>query len=177
MPYSHDEVVAAVTDYYHFLTRLHVDLKDIKTPPPGGWPNITSETLKLSLTDTAVSLLKHLPYITNEDNFCPTLVWWLSGCNDYTYHEFQTGHTGIPAEVELEDCQWDKLRGIESPPHFVHFACPAVSQRPISPTGGGHHALPPIQNTILIMYVGQIWRLHISRYVRWLDRYLESNYT
>jgi hypothetical protein len=79
MPYYRDEVVAAVTDYYHFLTSLHVDPVDIKTPPSSGWPGVTSQTCnKLSKTDAVILLLKHIPYITNEDNFHPTLVWWLS---------------------------------------------------------------------------------------------------
>jgi len=141
MPYNQKEVVAAVTDYYHFLTSLHVDPADIKTPPPSGWPSITSETCnKLSQTDAVISLLKHLPYITNEDNFSPTLVWWLSGCNDYTYHEFQTGHTGIPESIDLEDCHWEKLREAESRAYFVHLANPAVGQSILSFISQEHNA-------------------------------------
>jgi hypothetical protein len=128
MPYNRNEVVAAITDYYHFLTSLHIDPADIKTPPPSGWPDITTQTCnRLSKIDAAIALLKHLPYIFNEDNFHPTLVWWLSGCNDYTFHEFQTGHTGSPQSVDLEDCSWEKLREKEPRAHIVHLACPAVS--------------------------------------------------
>jgi hypothetical protein len=141
MPYHQEEVVAALTDYYHFLTSLHIDPADIKTPPPSGWPTITSETCnKLSQTDAVISLLKHLPYITNEDNFLPTLLWWLSGCNDYTYHEFQTGHTGIPESIDLENCQWKKLREAESRAQFVHLANPAVGQSMLSLASQEHNA-------------------------------------
>jgi hypothetical protein len=139
MPYNRDEIVAAVTDYYHFLTSLHVNPADIKPPPPSGWPDITTETCnKLSQTDVVISLLKHLPYITNEDNFNPTLFWWMSGCNDYTFHEFQTGHTGTPTSADLEDCPWEKLREPEPRVHVVHLACPAVSQTLVGPIGSQH---------------------------------------
>jgi hypothetical protein len=144
MPYNRDEVVAAVTDYYQFLTSLHVDPVDIKTPPPSGWPDITPQTCnKLSKTDAVISLFKYLPYITNEDNFHPTLVWWLSGCNDYTFDEFQTGHTGVPQSVDLEDCQWEKLRDKERRAHIVHLACPAVSQRLVGLTASQRSASDP----------------------------------
>jgi hypothetical protein len=130
MPYNRGEVVAAVTDYYHFLISLHVAPADIKTLPPSGWADITSETCnKLSQTDAVITLLKHTLHITNEDNFSPTLVWWLSGCNDYTFDDFQTGHTGRPQSVDLGDCQWEKLRETDPRAHIVHLARPAVSQR------------------------------------------------
>lgn len=166
MPYNRDEVVTAVTEYYHFLTHLHIDAADIKTPPPTGWPNITSETCaELSQTDDVISLLKHLPYITNEDNFHPTVVWWLSGCNDYTYWEFQTGRTGIPETVDLENCQWEKLQDTkaEARAHIVHLACPAVSQLLIWSAVSQYSIYDP--NPVLTPYAGEIRRLHFPRYV------------
>ncbi|KZF23993.1 hypothetical protein L228DRAFT_244852 [Xylona heveae TC161] len=67
--YNQDEIIATMTAYYQFLSRLpYVDPSDIMYPPPGGWPEINQETLGyLGRTDTVIELLRHLPYI-NTDN-------------------------------------------------------------------------------------------------------------
>ena len=64
--YDQDEVIAAVYDYYNFLTKLpYIDSSEIDYPPPTGWPNINPTTLQnLNKTDTVVKLLAHLPYLT-----------------------------------------------------------------------------------------------------------------
>ncbi|KAM5475907.1 hypothetical protein MauCBS54593_000589 [Microsporum audouinii] len=36
-PYTPDELVEIFLDFYTFLTTLHYDIADLKTPPPGGW--------------------------------------------------------------------------------------------------------------------------------------------
>lgn len=63
MPYNRDEVLAAVADYYDFLTRLHITPQEIRRPPPSGWPQVTQESLsRLGKTAPKVTdLLKHLP--------------------------------------------------------------------------------------------------------------------
>lgn len=62
--YSRDAVVAAVQDYYAFLTKMYLKESAIIQPPQGGWPSITSDSLRdLGKTNDVVSLLRHLPYI------------------------------------------------------------------------------------------------------------------
>ncbi|OAA42197.1 hypothetical protein NOR_05046 [Metarhizium rileyi] len=62
--YSRDTTVAAVRDFYQFLTQMFLDTKLIKEPPEGGWPSITPESMRgLGKTNEVISLLRHLPYI------------------------------------------------------------------------------------------------------------------
>ncbi|KAI1082819.1 hypothetical protein F5B20DRAFT_485852 [Whalleya microplaca] len=63
-PYSRDELVAAISDFYTFITRLHIPSSALKYPPEGGWPNITPENCSgFGKSDFVVDLIKHLPYI------------------------------------------------------------------------------------------------------------------
>ncbi len=62
--YSRDACVAAVRDYYDFLTKMYLKPSAVIQPPEGGWPDITAERLlALDKTDEVVALLRHLPYI------------------------------------------------------------------------------------------------------------------
>ncbi|OBT49596.1 hypothetical protein VE04_10008 [Pseudogymnoascus sp. 24MN13] len=62
--YSRDECVAAVRDYYDFLSKMYHDESDVLIPPDGGWPTITQDNLRgLGKTDEVISLLRSLPYI------------------------------------------------------------------------------------------------------------------
>lgn len=62
--YSRDTTVAAVRDYYTFLTQMYLDKNLVKEPPTGGWPSITPESMRgLGKTNKVISLLRHLPYI------------------------------------------------------------------------------------------------------------------
>jgi hypothetical protein len=62
--YSRDECIAIVRDYYQFLTSLYLDEEYIIEPPEGGWPTITTDSLRgLGKTDEVIELLRHLPYI------------------------------------------------------------------------------------------------------------------
>jgi hypothetical protein len=64
--YSRDEFIAAIRDYYDFLTKLFADPSFILEPPQDGWPNITPEACQdLGKTDQVVELLRHLPYIAS----------------------------------------------------------------------------------------------------------------
>ncbi|KAF2627774.1 hypothetical protein BU25DRAFT_467792 [Macroventuria anomochaeta] len=50
--FDRDDTVAAVRDYYHFLAKMYLAEDRIMEPPPGGWPNITPETMRpLEKTD------------------------------------------------------------------------------------------------------------------------------
>ena len=65
--YSRAETIAAVTDYYKFLTTMYMDDSQVVYPPAGGWPSIVNtdpDILKLlGKSDEVLSLLAHLPYI------------------------------------------------------------------------------------------------------------------
>ncbi len=68
--YSREATIAAVTDYYTFLTRMYLNESDIAYPPPGGWPSIVNANpavvQSLGESDEVLALLAllaHLPYI------------------------------------------------------------------------------------------------------------------
>lgn len=63
--YNREQIVAAVTDFYQFLTTLpYVEPDDILYPPPEGWPQITKDRLAfLNKTNEVIELLRHLPYL------------------------------------------------------------------------------------------------------------------
>jgi hypothetical protein len=64
--YSKEEFIAAIRDYYRFLTTLYLDgARVIIEPPEGGWPNITAEIFggPMGKSAVVVSLLRQLPYI------------------------------------------------------------------------------------------------------------------
>ena len=53
--FNRDATVAAIRDYYHFLTKMYLDEDRIMEPPPGGWPNMTPETMSpLGKTDEVI---------------------------------------------------------------------------------------------------------------------------
>lgn len=68
--YSEAVCVAAVGDYYEFLTKMYLDESEVIYPPKGGWPSIINAhpdaLASLGKTDKVISLLAHLPYIRNE---------------------------------------------------------------------------------------------------------------
>ncbi|OTA90550.1 hypothetical protein M434DRAFT_77778, partial [Hypoxylon sp. CO27-5] len=68
--YSRQEVVSTLTDFYEFLATLpHIDSSAIDHAPPGGWPEITKESLAMRDIHKpyeAVELIRHLPYIRGE---------------------------------------------------------------------------------------------------------------
>lgn len=63
-----DQLVKTIGDYYKFLTRFYIPESALKFPPPGGWPNINSETTKdFARAPIVIDLLKHLPYIDEKE--------------------------------------------------------------------------------------------------------------
>ncbi|RYP75806.1 hypothetical protein DL770_007323 [Monosporascus sp. CRB-9-2] len=85
-PYSRDEYVAAITDFYTVVTNLHIPRSTLKHPPPGGWPNITPESCAgFGKSDFVVDLLKHLPYISDgEPRSLVTQVHYKCNVLDYS---------------------------------------------------------------------------------------------
>ncbi|ETS85645.1 hypothetical protein PFICI_03670 [Pestalotiopsis fici W106-1] len=74
--FYHDECVAAISDYYDFLTSLYLDESSVLRPPPGGWSEITPETMHgLGKSDTVINLLRHLPYIRTDGERIQAAPW------------------------------------------------------------------------------------------------------
>jgi hypothetical protein len=72
---TRDQLIAIISDFYVFLTKLHIPSSALKFPPPDGWPNITPETMKESnKSPMVIDLIKHLPYIEEDDYDNPTFV-------------------------------------------------------------------------------------------------------
>lgn len=63
--YSREATIAAVRDYYTFLTKLYLPETEVIEPPEGGWPSVNSESLHWK-SNEVIALLRHLPYIRNE---------------------------------------------------------------------------------------------------------------
>lgn len=70
--YARDAAVSAVRSFYEFLTTLpKLSPSAIKEPPPSGWPNIDANSLApLQKDNNVIDLLRHLPYITADDEGC-----------------------------------------------------------------------------------------------------------
>jgi hypothetical protein len=66
--YSRDETVAAVRDYYQFLTKMYLDEGKVNEPPPEGWAHITTRSFTLDKSKEVINLLRHLPYIKSTLN-------------------------------------------------------------------------------------------------------------
>ena len=67
--YSREAAIAAVTDCYKFLTRMHVPERvPSHVPPAEGWPAIVNAdpaTLQcLGKSDEVLALMAHLPYLS-----------------------------------------------------------------------------------------------------------------
>ncbi|CAJ2509551.1 Uu.00g145770.m01.CDS01 [Anthostomella pinea] len=64
--YDRQEVIATITDFYHFPATLpYIQPEHILFPPSGGWPNITQDTLAaLGKNDEVNQLLARLLYIS-----------------------------------------------------------------------------------------------------------------
>ncbi|OTA87752.1 hypothetical protein M434DRAFT_15311 [Hypoxylon sp. CO27-5] len=65
--YSHDEIIAAVHEFYVAIIKLpYIDPDALVLPPAEGWPGVREDELrKRGKTDEVVGLLRHLPYLRN----------------------------------------------------------------------------------------------------------------
>ncbi|KAH7379440.1 hypothetical protein DE146DRAFT_672950 [Phaeosphaeria sp. MPI-PUGE-AT-0046c] len=62
--YSESASIAAVADFFKFLTKLYLDEELVEWPPEGGWPSITTDTFaSLNKSESVVSFLRQLPYM------------------------------------------------------------------------------------------------------------------
>ncbi|RYO77450.1 hypothetical protein DL764_010220 [Monosporascus ibericus] len=120
--YSRDATVAAVRDYYDFLTKMYVKESDIIEPPAGGWPTIKPYLECMGKTDEVLSLLCHLPYIRepNDDNRVQGAPW----CYFADWQEL--GRSANLGQVNGEDLRlYSERAGIidDVPPHVVGLTC------------------------------------------------------
>ncbi|KAF1945282.1 hypothetical protein EJ02DRAFT_451591 [Clathrospora elynae] len=66
--YARNETVAAVRNYYQFLTKMYLDEAKVIEPPPEGWAHITTRSFTLDKSKEVINLLRHLPYIKSTLN-------------------------------------------------------------------------------------------------------------
>lgn len=117
--YSRDACVAAVRDYYGFLTKMYLDESDVIEPPEGGWPTITTDNLQsLGKTDEVISLLRHLPYIRTPDSGEKA-----QGAPWCTFADWQEDSRnillGLTSGETLKICSEDPSFYKDIPPHVV----------------------------------------------------------
>ncbi|KAK2036422.1 hypothetical protein LZ31DRAFT_232639 [Colletotrichum somersetense] len=80
--YSQEATVAAVTDFYAFLTKMYLPESAVVHPPPEGWPTLASDLQDLGKSEEVLSLLSHLPYVRQDlpDNQKPEVTpdgYWI----------------------------------------------------------------------------------------------------
>jgi hypothetical protein len=124
--YSRDAVVAEIASFYEFLASLYIPSEAFIYPPPGGWPEITPQSLScLGKTATAIDLIRHLPFISPiyEKGFDLRIyeLWTQTSAVHYISERFFDGHDGVGPTIESsvpED--WQSI----IPPHVVTLAVP-----------------------------------------------------
>ncbi|KAK7927351.1 hypothetical protein PG985_004349 [Apiospora marii] len=103
--YSEAECVAAVSDYYEFLTKTYLDETEVIYPPKEGWPSIVHAhpevLVRFGKTGRVISLLAHLPYIRNkggaEDG--------LHAIADCPFADWDNFFSGLPPDSDLDSCR------------------------------------------------------------------------
>jgi hypothetical protein len=100
--YNREEIIATLTDFYEFLSKLPwLESRDILYPPEGGWPNITKENFAfLGKNEEVIALLRHLPYIRMDGKDQYVLAYSTFPC-DYRRDYFQS-----PA-FEKDNTPWE----------------------------------------------------------------------
>ncbi|KAF2972684.1 hypothetical protein GQX73_g872 [Xylaria multiplex] len=61
--YSRDGTIAAVRDYYQFITKMYLKETDIIEPPEDGWASLSTHLQCMGKTDEVLGLLSQLPYL------------------------------------------------------------------------------------------------------------------
>ncbi|KAB5570100.1 hypothetical protein GE09DRAFT_696008 [Coniochaeta sp. 2T2.1] len=117
--YSREATIAAVTDYYEFLTKLYLDSSRVIYPPAGGWPSIVNARPKqlaaLGKSDEVLGLLAHLPYIRCPDNWFDDV----EAAPSCVFAEWQDLVSGIADSAEV-------LRACSEGPVLCELALPHV---------------------------------------------------
>jgi hypothetical protein len=93
MSFDQVEFLTLLTDYYEFCNRVFWDDSVVAEAPNGGWPSITQSTMaNLHKTDTAIELVRHMPFADCEpgtDDGEPHLVMLNTRIQDYRSNEIQ----------------------------------------------------------------------------------------
>ncbi|PKS08451.1 hypothetical protein jhhlp_004833 [Lomentospora prolificans] len=69
--YSREATIAAITDYYKFLTQMYLHDSQVVYPPETGWPSIIeaarnpTSMREFGKSDEVMDLLAHLPYVVS----------------------------------------------------------------------------------------------------------------
>ncbi|KAF4975340.1 hypothetical protein FDECE_18586, partial [Fusarium decemcellulare] len=79
-PYSPQELVDIVLEFYNFLRTIHFKDVNLKMPPPGGWPNI-AESSTSSKADRVYQVIRLLPFFEDAPE---ALIHYNSRLLDYT---------------------------------------------------------------------------------------------
>jgi hypothetical protein len=135
--YSRDETIAAITDYYQFLTKMYLKESRVIYPPPDGWPNIVNCDPKvletLGKSDEVIGLLAHLPYIVSNDvcgyaNAAPDCVFadWQDEIQGFEAKDGQIKYA-INHMVCFEGCIFVDFAN----PHVVGLVCCGQDDTPV----------------------------------------------
>ncbi|KAK4044653.1 hypothetical protein C8A01DRAFT_31149 [Parachaetomium inaequale] len=116
--YSREATVAAVREYYCFLTRMYLKECYVAEPPEWGWPEINPETLGvLGKTDEVISLLRHLLYIQSSDDsalgaaVC-LFADWRDVARSASLGQLSVGDVGVTTEHELPKPMYPHVVGL-----------------------------------------------------------------
>ncbi|KAF2814093.1 uncharacterized protein BDZ99DRAFT_459820, partial [Mytilinidion resinicola] len=97
---STDEIVTAISSFYDFLISFYLPESSLKTPPPGGWPDVSDGFFNPPKSKAVMELLRALPYIdSRQPHGEPFQIYGGAVCVDYAGYDFEG-----PGPFEAEDC-------------------------------------------------------------------------
>jgi hypothetical protein len=112
--YSREATIAAFRDFYQFLTKFYMSEDEIEEPPADGWPTITNERVHyLGKNDEVGELMRHLPYIKDENLLAPhaAVAHWPNLFKDYpTEYQLSTGMGPVEGvRILAENLEWEHV--------------------------------------------------------------------
>jgi len=111
--YSCDEAVSEISSFYEFLVKLFLPEDAVIYPPAGGWTEINPANIRPPINDTVFNLLRHLPYIRQEDDDDPWFVYPATVAINYTGEEYKKNRPSEPGNTT-------ELTSL--PPHVAQLA-------------------------------------------------------
>ncbi|KAH6894377.1 hypothetical protein B0T10DRAFT_603878 [Thelonectria olida] len=113
--YTPDEIAIIFLNFYKFLTNLDYDAVDLKIPPPGGWPTMTTEICAPLITGYALEVARRLPYF---DEKSKADIHYKSRLIDYPSYERDDFHK----YDRREDIEFWSSEGVVGPIYIVCIA-------------------------------------------------------
>lgn len=118
--YDRAATIAAITDYYIFLTKMYIKESQIIYPSPQGWPSIINADPALlysfGKSDEVLALLAHLPYIRAMGNNYDDA----DGASDCLFADWQSLIQNAESDGEGLRLRTEKSGFYEiSPPHVL----------------------------------------------------------